>query len=173
MKLLYIINTRHDAEAYRVYAKVHMEGRATPLTKAISILVGLFITAGGVLAAVRQGPKLLYILSILVGVLCVFSQPLGLWRMRRRLLANAQNIQMTIDYRFGEDNFSVAYADQSQQVPYGEIKRVVETPGYYFVYTDIRMAHILPKKDFTQGDAAAFGRFLTEKTGVPVVNLNV
>jgi hypothetical protein len=28
------------------------------------------------------------------------------------------------------------------------------------------MAHILPKKHFSQGSAAAFGKFLVEKTGL-------
>lgn len=171
MKLLYIVNTRHDPDAYRVYAKVHMEGRATPLTKAISVLIGLLITAGGVMAVAQQGPRLLYVITILVGILCVFSQPLGLWRMRRRLVKNAQDIQMNIDYRFGEEGFTVTYPGQTEQVPYSGLKRIVETPDYYFVYTDVRMAHILPKKHFTQGDAAGFGAFLTEKSGLPVVTL--
>ena len=173
MKILYIVNTRHDPEAYRVYAKVHMEGRATPMTKAISAIIGLLITAGGVLAVARQGPKVLYLITIVVGVLCVFSQPLGLWRMRRRLVKNAQDIQMNIDYRFGEESFTVTYPGQTEQVAYGDLKRIVETPGYFFVYTDIRMAHILPKAHFTQGDAAGFGAFLTEKSGLPVVQMNV
>lgn len=111
--------------------------------------------------------------TMTVGALCVFSQPLGLWRMKRRLVKSAQDIQMHIDYRFGEESFSVTYPGQNEQISYGDLKRIVETPNYYFVYTDVRMAHILSKAHFTQGDAASFGQFLTEKSGVPVFFMNV
>ena len=112
MKMNYIVNTRHSEDAYRVYAKVHMEARATPLTKAVSILVGLFCIAGGVMAMMNGGFRVLYAITVLVGVLCILSQPLGLWNMRRRLLKNASNIQQNIDYFFDENGFTVEYAKQ-------------------------------------------------------------
>lgn len=169
MKMNYIVNTRHSEDAYRVYAKVHMEARATPLTKAVSILVGLFCIAGGVMAMMNGGFRVLYAITVLVGVLCILSQPLGLWNMRRRLLKNASNIQQNIDYFFDENGFTVEYAKQKESCRYADVKRIVETADYFFVYTDVRMAHILSKKDFSQGDPATFRSFLEEKTGLTMV----
>ncbi|MBQ7492670.1 MAG: YcxB family protein [Clostridia bacterium] len=169
MKLLYIVNTKHDEAAYRAYAKVHMDGRVTPLGRVIAAAGGLVIAAGGVLAIVNKGFNLLHPVTILLGAVCMFAYPLGLWRMCRRLLKHAQDLSMNIDYRFGDDAFSVAWPGRSDTLRYDEITRIVETGEYYFVYTGVRMAHILKKTDFTQGDAGSFGRFLEEKTGLTVV----
>lgn len=168
MKLLYIVNTRHDEAAYRTYAKVHMDARVTPAARVISALFGLIIAAGGVLAIVRKGFNIFHPVTILLGVLCVLAYPLGRWRMERRLIRHARDMSMTIDYRFGEDAFSVSYPGESSTVPYGQIQKIVETADYFFVYTDVRMAHILKKADFTQGDPASFAPFLEGKSGVAV-----
>ena len=168
MKMLYVVNTKQDADAYRVYVRVHMDGRVTRINQIVSLLAGLLITAGGVVAVLQQGPKLLYIASVIVGLLVLFGKPLGLWRMQRRLTKSANDIPTAFDYRFGENAFDVSYPDQSMSYSYGSVSRIVETEAYYFVYTDVRMAHILPKKDFAQGDAKAFGKFISEKAGVPV-----
>lgn len=169
MKMNYIINTRHDEAAYRAYAKVHMEARATPLTKAISILIGLLCVSGGVMAMVQTKVRLLYLATVVVGLLCIVSQPLGLWRMRRRLLKNAQNIRQNIDYFFDEHHFYVEYGNQKESHGYDEIRRIVVTEPYFFVYTDIRMAHILPRAHFSQGDPNRFCAFLEEKSGQKAV----
>ncbi len=166
MKLLYVVNTKHDADAYRVYTRVNMDGRVTRVNQIVSLVAGLLITAGGALAVVQQGPKVLYIASVIVGLLVLAGKPLGLYRMRKRLMKSANDIQTVFDYRFGENAFDVSYPGESMSCAYGNISRIVETEDYYFVYTDERMAHILPKKDFAQGDAKAFGRFIAEKTGL-------
>ncbi len=169
MKLLYLVNTRHDAEAYRVYARVHMDGKATKSAKNTAFIIGALSLVGGVFAVVKQGPKLLYVATVLFGLLCLFAQQIGLWRMQRGLMKNAANLQTTYDYRFGETTFDVTYPGQSESVPYTALQRIVETEGYYFLYTDIRFAHILPKKDFRQGDAKAFGGFIAGKSGLELV----
>lgn len=166
MKLLYVVNTRHDADAYRVYARVHLDGKATLSSKLIAVVIGLAALSGGILAVVKQGPRLLYILTILFGLLALLGQQIGLWRMRRQLLKNSADLQTVYDYRFGDTAFDVTYPGHSESIPYTQLKKLVETADYYFLYTDIRMAHILPKKDFTQGDAAAFGRFVAERSGL-------
>ena len=169
MKLLYVVNTRHDTNAYRVYPKVHMDGKATSSAKGTALIVGGLALVGGVLAVVRQGPKILYLATILFGFLCLYAQRIGLYRMQRQLIKNAQDMSMTFDYRFGETAFDVTYPGSSESVFYKDLKKIVETQDYYFLYTDIRMAHILPKKDFAQGDAAQFGKFVAERSGLEVL----
>ena len=101
-----------------------------------------------------------------MGLLVLAGKPLGLWRMRNRLIKSAADIQTSFDYRFGENAFEVSFPGESMSFAYGAVSRIVETEAYYFVYTDERMAHILPKKDFSQGDANTFGKFIAEKTGL-------
>lgn len=172
MKMLYVVNTKHDAEAYSVYSKVHMDGKVTKSSKITALVIGLLALVGGAMAVVKQGPRFLYVATIVFGLLCIFAQQIGLWRMQRQLTKNAQNMDMTIDYRFGETAFDVTYPGNSQSVSYKDLKKIVETAGYYFLYTDIRMAHILPKKDFAQGDAAGFGKFVAEKSGLELLQHN-
>ena len=166
MKMFYVVNTKHDADAYRVYTRVHMDGRVTLANRVISLVAGLLIISGGVVATMQQGPKALYIASIVVGLLILAGKPIGLWRMRNRLMKSADDIQTTFDYRFGDNAFDVSYPGESMSFAYGSVSRIVETEAYYFVYTDKRMAHILPKKHFAQGDAKSFGKFIAEKTGL-------
>ena len=147
MKMFYVVNTKHDADAYRVYARVHMDGRVTLVNRVISLVAGLLI---------------------IVGLLTLAGKPIGLLRMRNRLMKSADDIQTTFDYRFGDNAFDVSYPGDSMSFAYGSVSRIVETEAYFFVYTDKRMAHILPKKHFAQGDAKSFGAFISEKTGVPV-----
>ena len=107
MKMLYVVNTRHDADAYRVYSRVHMDGKATKSTKLTALAVGVLALSGGIMAVIRQGPRLLYLATILFGAMALLGQHIGLWRMQRQLTKNAQNMDMTIDYRFGENAFDV------------------------------------------------------------------
>ncbi len=169
MKMLYVVNTRLSADAFRVYARVHLDGKATPSAKVIALAVGALSVVGGAVATVRQGPRLLYIATVIFGLLCLFAQQIGLWRMTRQLHKNVDDLQTVYDYRFGETAFDVTYPGFSESVPYSGLSKLVETEGYYFLYTDVRMAHILAKQDFTQGDAAAFGSFIAKKTGLTLL----
>ena len=42
MKLLYVVNTKHDADAYRVYTRVHMDGRVTRVNQVSCSLYAFF-----------------------------------------------------------------------------------------------------------------------------------
>ena len=56
MKMLYVVNTKQDADAYRVYVRVHMDGRVTGVNRAVSLVAGLLITAGGALPLCSRAP---------------------------------------------------------------------------------------------------------------------
>ncbi len=172
MKMLYVVNTKHDADAYRVYSRVHMDGKATKSSKITALVVGALALVGGLVAVVKEGPKFLYIAAMIFGVLCLCAQWIGVWRIQRQLTKNAENLNNVFDYRFGEIAFDVTYPGNSQSVSYKDLKKIVETEGYYILYTDIRMAHILPKKDFSQGAAAQFGKFIAEKSGLELLQHN-
>ena len=83
--------------------------------------------------------------------------------MNRFLPINQQDMAERIP--MNQSNYSKIERDL-QEPNLEQLKRIVETEGYYFLYTDIRMAHILPKKHFSQGAAAQFGKFVAEKSGL-------
>ena len=139
------------------------------MARAVGVLLGLFILAGGVIATVYAGFRLLYVLSILIGLAVIFGRPLAILRISTGLRRGAANMGMVIEYRFGPDGFTYSSSDEGGTVGYGEVTRLFETRDYYFVYVALKMAHILRKSDFVQGDPAAFGAFLTARTGKPCV----
>ena len=63
MKMLYVVNTKQDADAYRVYSKVHMDGKATRSAKITALAAGYDFAAAAQL--------------VLGALLFVF----GLWRL--------------------------------------------------------------------------------------------
>ena len=168
----FTVRTKHSAEAYKTYARVHVDARGgSVMARAVAVLLGLLIMAGGVIAIVHSGPGLVFILTIVIGLLVIFGRPLAIWRTARRLMNSCENPDAVIVYDFGGDGFTFTSPDEGGTVSYGEVDRVFETRNYYFVYVALKMAHILRKSDFTQGDARAFGPFLTEKTGKPCVRM--
>lgn len=166
----YQVNTQHTKEAYRTYARVHIDARGgSVFARAVSVLLGLLILAGGVVAIAYAGFRLLYMLSVGLGLLVMFGRPLGVWRVSHQLERSVADMSAVIRYDFGDDGFVFTSPDEGGTVKYSEIDRIYETKNYYFVYVALKMAHILAKRDFTAGDPAAFGAFLTKKTGKPCV----
>ena len=170
MEQIFVIRATPDKDAYHTYAKVHMDARiGGPLTRAMTLLLGLLIVAGGAAAIWYAGFRLLYALSMLVGLLAIFARPIGIFRMTQRLITHAADLGMTIDYLFGADSFTAESPDGTIYAAYAEVCRVVETDRYFFIYTGEQMAHIIPKVGFTKGDPLAFASFIMEKTKVHCV----
>ena len=51
---------------------------------------------------------------------------------------------------------------------YSAFKELYHSEGAYYLYIDKAHAVVLPERCFTQGDPAAFGPFIAEKTGLEV-----
>ena len=51
---------------------------------------------------------------------------------------------------------------------YSAFKELYHSEGAYYMYIDKAHAAVLPERCFTQGDPAAFGPFIAEKTGLEV-----
>ena len=81
---------------------------------------------------------------------------------------SASKAREEVTYDFGAEHIQISCADQSNAVPYSAFMRLVETKRHYFLYLQARAAYILPKRDFVEGDAAAFSAFIAEKTDLPV-----
>ena len=79
--------------------------------------------------------------------------------------ANAQGIvTLTVDER----GLHAAAVTLSTDFGYDAYCDLVHYRDTYYLYIDKRKAQIVPERCFTQGDPAAFGRFMAEKTGLTV-----
>lgn len=81
---------------------------------------------------------------------------------------SASKAREELTYDFGAEHIRISCAGQSSDVPYAAFMKLVETKQHYFLYLQARAAYILPKRDFVEGDAAAFSAFIAEKTDLPV-----
>lgn len=166
MKLQYIVHTTWDEKAMTAYAAVNQAGQSTPLSRVVSRVVALAILAFGIVVMIVRGFQLVHSFILLIGLLLLFSQPMGLARSRRRLMRALGGKRQQVDYRFGENGFDAAPAGgAAEHLSYDALTRLVETKDYLFLFVGPGKAHILGKADFAQGDSAGLLAFLTEKTG--------
>ena len=71
-------------------------------------------------------------------------------------------------YRFGDDELQHEQNEMSGKYAYSAFKELYHSSSAYYIYIDKAHAIVLPERCFTQGDPAAFGAFLAEKTGLEV-----
>ena len=83
---------------------------------------------------------------------------------------------------FEENGISFSAGEETERYGYGEISEVLHSTGNmaYYLFLEHedrelgsqRFSFIFPERCFTQGDPAAFGRFMAEKTGLTVKEIN-
>ena len=71
-----------------------------------------------------------------------------------------------------ERGLHAAAATISTDFGYDAYCDLVHYRDTYYLYIDKRKAQIVPERCFTQGDPAAFGSFMAEKTGLTVKEIN-
>ena len=127
------------------------------------------------------------LLIVLTGVIAVYRlwddmeviRPFGLfalvliaWPLVNHFLVSqmykANSSVLKGDYRFGDDEVQADMNHMSGQYGYSAFCELWHSQGVYYLYIDKGHAFILPERCFTQGDPAAFGRFIAEKTGIEV-----
>lgn len=74
-----------------------------------------------------------------------------------------------IEYSFDDEGFTVENEVETGRIKYAILTKLVETNGYFLLYVQKQVAHILPKARFTAGNAEDFAAFLEEKTGKKVI----
>ena len=74
----------------------------------------------------------------------------------------------SIDMCFGENDVMVQRAVESTVYQYGAFDSLYHGKGAFYLYLNRQQALVIPERCFTQGEPAAFGAFLAEKTGLEV-----
>lgn len=169
MELMYQVVTQPGEDAYRTYAKVHIQARSGR-RPVIALLMGVALIATALIPWIRMGFSPLYLIPLAMGVGCFVADPLSKRLLQKRLLESLPGEPIRQEYRFDAEGFQLRYQGQKKLHRYGDVMQALETRDYYFLYLNRSMAYILTKKDFAQGDAAAFGGFLQEK-GVPLMQV--
>ena len=94
------------------------------------------------------------------------------WPLVNRFLVSqlykANGSMLRGEYRFGEDEAEVEMNHMSGKYAYSAFSELYHSGGVYYLYIDKGHSLILPERCFTQGDPAAFGAFISEKTWLEV-----
>ena len=69
---------------------------------------------------------------------------------------------------FTDDAIESELSDVYQRFAYSVVSSIYYREGTYYLFLSINAVMILPERCFTQGDPAAFGAFLKEKTGLEI-----
>ena len=70
------------------------------------------------------------------------------------------------EYRFGDSGVESGEGEDTRVYTYFAFCDLGRGEGAYYLYVDEGHAMLLPERSFTQGDPAAFGKFIEEKTGL-------
>lgn len=148
----------------------------TPLFRLICCLVGIFFLLTGVLLIYGSCTGFLRrwalaAFSIVLGFLWlymgVFHFQRSAWRSRRLLLRDAGDIHVV----FSEDGMVEDSKKGSGFYHYDAFVGAYDYCDRWFLFLDKRHAAILPRAAMTAGDPEAFGAFLEEKLGKPVLHI--
>ena len=70
-----------------------------------------------------------------------------------------------------DDAMHANAAALSSDYSYRAFQDIVHFKQSYYLYIDKRKAMIVPERCFTEGDPAAFGAFIGQKTGLKIRNI--
>lgn len=74
-------------------------------------------------------------------------------------------------YAFYDREIGVKSEKEDSLTEYKVFTKILENQRYYFLYTQGSLVLVLPKRDFTHGNADHFGAFLANRTGLTVQKL--
>lgn len=160
--------TKQDFEAYyQLNQKVH-----APAAFMVNKYGGI---AGVILAVVLTIVILAYRLWTSKSVMipyCIFMVLLIALPFVNRWLLNrmyeASRSSLKAEYRFGDSGVESTTETSKNVYTWFAFCELYHSGAYYYLYVDKAHAIVLPERSFTQGEPAAFGPFIAEKTGLEV-----
>ena len=109
--------------------------------------------------------------EILIRVLLLFLL-VGFWfltrenRIRMALAGHKKTGSFTIG--FTQEHVTIGTEEKKEAFPYDQFTELCRFRGSYYLFVDKNKPFILPERCFVEGDPAAFGAFLAEKTGLEI-----
>ena len=151
---------------YRLNNKVHARlaflfGKGgTILAVIMAVVLTILMTAFRLWKTDALLPYVLYLVFLIAWPL------VNRFTMTQMYKANSSGIKG--EYLFGDEEVQQKLNDMDGKFAYSAFKELYHSKGAYYMYIDKAHAVVLPERCFTQGDPAAFGRFIAEKTGLEV-----
>ena len=137
--------------------------------KVLAILLGVGLVAEIIVLRVWDNGPLVRRVGLYLILLLIW---LVLWPLFQRILAGkmleTNSKQLNGTFLFTEDEIQESMEHMSGNYAYTSFWKIFHSQGIYFLYIDKGHVFILPERCFTQGDPAAFGSFIAEKTGLEV-----
>jgi len=106
----------------------------------------------------------LLIFAIALTLFAAFFPRIAGWNIWRSWNKKIKEVQMA----FCDDCVRASTNLEESTKKYDVFVRIVESDDYFYLYAQKRLAHILPKAGFIQGEPADFAAFISEKTALPV-----
>ena len=73
---------------------------------------------------------------------------------------------------FTQEHVTIGTEEKKDAFPYVSFTELYRFRRSYYLFVDKNKPVILPERCFVEGDPAAFGAFLAEKTGLEVKEMN-
>ena len=154
----------------RQFEKIHqkLRSRAAFVAARILLIVAtlMVVGAGAALLYYRAFDAEMIRLYLLLVVLYAFW--LVMREIRVRAALKSLNAQGCITLTADEECMRAEAEALSTAIGYDGFCDLVHSGDTYYFYIDKRKAQILPERCFTEGDPAAFGAFIEQKTGLKI-----
>lgn len=162
-------------------------GRRHSILRKIGLGVGVLLTAMAAAAGLRACAYEIssafsgggYRADTLASVGIVFYAAIGLslvlqnseWIWKKAAWKSYKEKGSELDFRFSEDGFTVTVPTCSSEFSYQGIAKLYEDADYFVLILPAGTGYVLRKSSFIEGDPAAFGPWLAEKTGKNIIQI--
>ncbi len=165
---MYRAELNYTLDDMRRFEKLHQLFRSRALTIVLRVVmiigIVLVVVSGGMLLYFRalDGEMLRYYAILLVIAAMYFV----LREIRVRASLKSLTAQGTIVVTADDGGLHAEAKTMHSDYDYATFCDIVHSKGTYYLYINKRQAQIIPERCITEGNPAAFGAFLEEKTGL-------
>lgn len=107
----------------------------------VSILI--FVVAGTTYGELEVTYTVLY---VAFGIIFLLYLPVSLYLRSKHSLAASEVLRNSLHYAVGEDGFTVSQGEESAQLPWAQIYKMVGTKNNVLVYSNRTNAYVIPRE---------------------------
>ena len=155
MEARFVVRPKLELRDFAAYARL-LYGKARIL------FAMLCIVSWGLVFFVVGRDVVFIVYSTLVTLYTLFFPVMMGWRIRRGMNRKVKESEL----RFSEERVEITTNVDAGVSKYDAYVKVAADSGHYFLLVGKYSGYILPKRDFVEGEPAAFAAFITEKTGL-------
>ena len=162
LKVLFKNTTKYNKKVYEEYLQFHSKKYKFSYILYTATIIALFL-----FCLISQVAYHNFTLAI---TFCIFISCFFLWRFLHPIAEvrkefNSKKIQEEKEFSFifYEKNFKIRDKLQFEVIRYSFIRKVFETPTFFYLYIDKTHAYLLSKDSFSIGSADEFSNFIHKK----------